>query len=237
MHQKTEQGTHTDILLNLNPYNYVLYISKKLYSLTLSSETSWLALHWWPTWEGPFLLSKLCRNLDEPVLIHLDESTHWRFVHHQFGTICGNDNFTLRFESVVPFNPKVQMEFNMPPDSTALALQIQTLTANVEELTRQNQEMRSQLQQEENHSPTRTGMNRNDDRESHRRDDHRRPNTFDEANLDLLREMRREMDKLRNAMREKMDQNLDGMVRRTDSPFTMKDLECPMPPKFRLPQL
>ena len=125
----------------------------------------------------------------------------------------------------------------MPPDSTALALQIQTLIASVEELTRQNQEMRSQLQQEEKHSPTRTGMNRNDDGESHRRDDHRRPNTFNEANLDLLREMRREMDELRNAMREKMDQNLDGMVKRTNSPFTMKDLECPMPSKFRHPQL
>ena len=30
------------------------------------------------------------------------------------------------------------MEFNTPPNSTALALQIQTLTANVEELTKQN---------------------------------------------------------------------------------------------------
>ena len=36
MHQKIEQGTHTDILLSLNPYNYVLYISIKLYSLILS---------------------------------------------------------------------------------------------------------------------------------------------------------------------------------------------------------
>ena len=49
--------------------------------------------------------------------------------------------------------------------------------------------------------------------------------------------MRREMDELRNAMREKMDQILDGMVRRTDSPFTMKVLGCPMSPKFHLPQL
>ena len=125
----------------------------------------------------------------------------------------------------------------MPPDSTALALQIQTLTPSVEELTRQNQEMRSQLQHEENHSPTRTRMNRNDDGESHRRDDHRWPNTFDEANLDLLSEMRREMDELRNAIKEKTNCNLDGMVRRMDSPFTTKVLECPMPPKFRLPQL
>ncbi|XP_023889848.1 uncharacterized protein LOC112001909 [Quercus suber] len=31
--------------------------------------------------------------------------------------------------------------------------------------------------------------------------------------------------------------NLDGILRRTDSPFTPSVLECPLPPKFRLPQL
>nr|XP_023927981.1 uncharacterized protein LOC112039343 [Quercus suber] len=31
--------------------------------------------------------------------------------------------------------------------------------------------------------------------------------------------------------------NLDGMLKRTDSPFTPSVLECPLPPKFRLPQL
>ena len=45
------------------------------------------------------------------------------------------------------------------------------------------------------------------------------------------------MDKLRSAIREKTDQSLDRMVRRTDSPFTTVVLECPMPSKFRLPQL
>ena len=45
------------------------------------------------------------------------------------------------------------------------------------------------------------------------------------------------MDELRNAIKEKIDQSLDRMVRRTDSPFTMEVLECPVPSKFRLPQL
>ena len=44
----------------------------------------------------------------------------------------------LKFESLVPFNSKVQMKSSTPQDSATLALQIQTLTANVEELTRQN---------------------------------------------------------------------------------------------------
>jgi len=48
--------------------------------------------------------------------------------------------------------------------------------------------------------------------------------------------MRKEMDELKNAIKEKTDQSLDRMVRRTDSPFTMAVLECPVPSKFRLPQ-
>lgn len=44
------------------------------------------------------------------------------------------------------------MESNQ--DSTGLTLQIQTLTASVEELTKQSQEMRLQFQQKENWSRT-----------------------------------------------------------------------------------
>nr|XP_023875958.1 uncharacterized protein LOC111988400 [Quercus suber] len=33
-----------------------------------------------------------------------------------------------------------------------------------------------------------------------------------------------------------MTMNLDSMLKRTDSPFTASVLECPLPPKFRLPQ-
>ena len=62
-------------------------------------------------------------------------------------------------------------------------------------------------------------------------------NSSNEANSNLFGDIRKEMDKLRNVMREKTDRNLDGMVRRTNSPFTTKVLECPMPPKFCPPQL
>ena len=46
------------------------------------------------------------------------------------------------------------MESNANQDPAALALQIQMLTASVEELTRQKQEMRLRLQQEDNRSET-----------------------------------------------------------------------------------
>ena len=45
------------------------------------------------------------------------------------------------------------------------------------------------------------------------------------------------MDELRNALKEKTDRSVDRMVRAIDSPFTMAVLECPVPSKFRLPQL
>ena len=49
--------------------------------------------------------------------------------------------------------------------------------------------------------------------------------------------MRKEMDELRNSIKEKTDRSLDRMIRATDSPFTTAVQECPVPSKFRLPQL
>jgi len=45
------------------------------------------------------------------------------------------------------------------------------------------------------------------------------------------------MDKLKSTMKDKGEENLDGMIRRIDSPFTTEVLNRPLPPKFRLPQL
>ena len=123
------------------------------------------------------------------------------------------------------------MESN--PDSTALAQQVQALAATIKELTKQNQEMKLRLQQAQQESKG----NPDEEGDSHRRSAHRRPITPDEQNSDLLREVRKEMDELRNALKEKTDQSVDRMVRATNSPFTTAVLECPVPFKFRLPQL
>ena len=45
------------------------------------------------------------------------------------------------------------------------------------------------------------------------------------------------MDEIKSAMKDKGGENLDGMIQRTNSPFTNEVLNCPLPPKFRLPQL
>ena len=69
--------------------------------------------------------------------------------------------------------------------------------------------MRLQLQQEGNHD-----TNRNEDKEnSNRRNGLGRANPSDEDSNDLLKSMRKEMDELKNAMEEKMNKNLDGMVK------------------------
>ena len=72
--------------------------------------------------------------------------------------------------------------------------------------------MRQQLQQENN----RKDVNGDDGVDSNGRC----TSTPEETNSDLLKEMRKEMDELRNAIREKTDQSLDRIVRKTDSPFT-----------------
>ena len=45
------------------------------------------------------------------------------------------------------------------------------------------------------------------------------------------------MDELKSAMKDKGGENLNGIIRRTDSPFTTEVLKWTLPPKFRLPQL
>ena len=49
--------------------------------------------------------------------------------------------------------------------------------------------------------------------------------------------MRREMEELRSAMKGQAMENLDGMIRRTNSPFTIEMLNRPLQPKFHLPHL
>ena len=53
----------------------------------------------------------------------------------------------------------------------------------------------------------------------------------------MLHNIRREMDELRNAVKDRVIENLDGVIQRMDSPFTTKVLKRPLPPKFRIPQL
>ena len=49
--------------------------------------------------------------------------------------------------------------------------------------------------------------------------------------------MRKEMDELRSAIKEKTERSVDRLIKATDSPFTAVVLECPVLLKFLLPKL
>ena len=51
----------------------------------------------------------------------------------------------------------------------------------------------------------------------------------------MMKNMRKELDKVKIAMKDKTTINLDGIIKRIDSPFTASVLECPLPPRFHLP--
>ena len=51
----------------------------------------------------------------------------------------------------------------------------------------------------------------------------------------LMKSLQKELDEVKNAMKGKTAMNLDGMLKRMDSPFITSVLECPLPPKFHLP--
>ena len=53
----------------------------------------------------------------------------------------------------------------------------------------------------------------------------------------MMESLRRELGEVKNAMKRKTEKNLDGIIKRIDSPFTASVLECPLPLKFHLPQL
>ena len=157
-----------------------------------------------------------------------------RSIPHQFGAVCGDSSFSdLHLKTKFPsisVSDGVQSQFRSPSQ------QVQALAATIKELTKQNQEMKLRLQQVQQAQQESKG-NPNEEGESHRRSAHRRPTTPDEQNSNLLREVRREMDELRNTLKEKTDRSMDRMVKATDSPFTTAVLECLVPSKFRLPQL
>ena len=114
---------------------------------------------------------------------------------------------------------------------------IQALLVNVEELTRQNKELRKTMESL-NVERQQIGENQNEEESNSQANNRDRTSGEDSSRMENeLYNMRKEMDKLKSAIKDKGRENLDGMIRRTDSPFTTEVLNRPLPPKFRLPQL
>ena len=109
----------------------------------------------------------------------------------------------------------------------------------MQELKKQNEDLKWRVRSKgTNTSQSRRNCNENDD-EVHSLGNNRRETSKHTAqsthsNVQMMKNMRKELDKVKNAMKGKIAINLDGMIKRTDSPFTISVLECPLPPKFCL---
>ena len=100
--------------------------------------------------------------------------------------------------------------------------QIRALLANVGKLTHQNEELRKTM---ESQNAERWRMGETKMKESQ--------TLKPISETELQEKIPLEMDKLKSAMKDKGGENLDGMIRRTDSPFTIEVLTHPLPSKFR----
>ena len=131
------------------------------------------------------------------------------------------------------------------PRSTTLERQVQTLVAAGEHLTKQNHDFEEQLRQrdaghnvqEENQgdSPKRGGPERPEGSNEPSRPEWRNlsmPSLMDTAPLPIFMEMqamKEQMEVMMNALKGRISSNLDDLVNRTDSPFTIPVNSCPLP--------
>ena len=52
-----------------------------------------------------------------------------------------------------------------------------------------------------------------------------------------MQAMKEQMEVMMNALKGRVSNDLDDLVNRTDSPFTASVNSCPLPQKFRMPQV
>ena len=110
--------------------------------------------------------------------------------------------------------------------------QLQALLANVEELTRRNEELWKTMESQ-NAERRQTGENQNEEESNSQANKRDKTSGEDSPRMENeFRNMREEMDELKSAMKDKGGENLNGMIRRTDSPFTNEVLNRPFLPKF-----
>ena len=140
-----------------------------------------------------------------------------------------------------------------PPRSTALERQVQTLMNAVERLTKQNHDLEEQLRQrdaghdaqEENQgdSSERGGPERPEGTNEPSRPEQRNltmPSFMDTAPPPIfakMQAMKEQMEVMMNALKGRVSSDLDDLVNKTDSPFTIPINSCPLPQKFQMPQI
>ncbi|XP_065637257.1 uncharacterized protein LOC136070766 [Quercus suber] len=138
--------------------------------------------------------------------------------------------------------------------ATALERQVRTLTAAVERLTKQNNDLEEQLRQrntaphnqredQEGTSPMqreREGPERSNAPSRPERQNMNLPSLTDATPPPMFTEvqaMKEQMEVMMNALKGRVSSDLDDLVNRTDSPFTGPVNSFPLLHKFQMPQI
>ena len=140
-----------------------------------------------------------------------------------------------------------------PPRSTTLERQVQTLVAAVERLTKQNHDLEEQLRQKDaGHNVQEENQGDSSERGGPKRPEgSNEPNRPERWNLSMpslidttpppifaeMEAIKEQMEVTMNALKGRVSSNLDNLVNRTDSPFTISVNSCPLPQKFRMPRI
>ena len=132
------------------------------------------------------------------------------------------------------------------PRPTALERQVQTLTAAVERLTKQNNDLEEQLRQKNaGHSTQEQDQEGTsaDRRERERLEGNNAPSRPERQNLSMpsltdatqqyiameIQAIKEQMEVMMNALKGRVSSDLDDLVNRTDSPFTAPVNSFPLP--------
>ena len=131
-----------------------------------------------------------------------------------------------------------------PPRSTALERQVQTLAAAVERLTKQNHDLEEQLlQKDAGHNVQEENQGESSEwRGPKRPEGSNEPSRPEWRNLSIpslmdttppifaeMKAMKEQMEVMMNALKGHVSSDLDDLVNRTDSPFTIQVNSCPLP--------
>uniref|UniRef100_A0A2N9IAL2 Uncharacterized protein n=1 Tax=Fagus sylvatica TaxID=28930 RepID=A0A2N9IAL2_FAGSY len=137
----------------------------------------------------------------------------------------------------------MEAEDNSAQPLSASERQLQALTANIQELARQSAADRREMQElaKQNQELMALLRSANQNREPHPSqvaDPAKSAADARAAKLEEeLKEMREQMKEMKSQVKAKAAKNLDMLVHRSESPFTKRVDEYPLPAKFKVPQL
>ena len=135
-----------------------------------------------------------------------------------------------------------------PPRSTALERQVQTLMAAMEHLTKQNHDLEEKLRQRDaGHDVQEENQGDSSERgRPERPEGSNEPSKPERRNLSIpflmdialppisveMQAMKEQMEVMMNALKGRVSSDLDDLVNKSDSPFTIPVNSCPLPQKF-----